>query len=153
MPQTINTNSPATTVIDRRRPPYRLRRCFCFFWPSNLLPKTPQKPHPETLGEGGSTAGKALPDLHLRSPPDRILSIVTAGVEPEVILCSLAFNWWFWWSLVCLLLGWLCSPEMVLLSSHTSPDEPCLLNDIDDLWRPVVGAAIVWGLLPCSTWL
>lgn len=134
-------------VYHRRRPPYCLRRlCFCFFCPSTLLTKTPQKPHPETLGEGGSTAGKTLPELHLRSPPERAWSIVTAGVEPDVvILCSLVFKWRFWGSSsFCLPSGWLSSPEMTLWSSHTSPDEPCLLNDIVDLWRPVAGAAIVW---------
>ena len=42
------------------------------------FPKTPQKPQVESLGEGGSMAGETLPVRHVRPPPDRLLSMITA---------------------------------------------------------------------------
>lgn len=102
------------------------------------FPKTPQKPHVESLGEGGSMAGETLPVRHVSPPPDRLRSMITAVGSVGL--------WELDWdpgssSLLIVCVGLLSDSERSR-SSHTSPDEPCLLNETEDLCRPAIGRSL-----------
>lgn len=83
------------------------------------FPNMPQRPQPETLGEGGSVVGEdTLMVLYARPvvPVDRLrwsvgsLSLDSTGLLPSWLNCS-----------------------CMNLSSQTKPEEPCLLKDVVDL--------------------
>lgn len=107
-----------------------LRLFDLLFLAASGLPKTPQKPHPETFGEGGSTLGDAAFVVRyiLPLPPSDRLRLIIPWDDPRLSL----FSW-----LLPLALIWFKSPDKYL-SSHTNPDDPCLLNDVVDLCKPSI---------------
>lgn len=84
------------------------------------FPKIPQKPQPETLGEGGSTAGETLMARYGLFPPlDLLLSICLPFPPPASAPSSLLFTW--------------IPSSASSRSSQTSPDDPDLLKVSPDL--------------------
>lgn len=108
------------------------------WWIITGFPNRPQKPQPASLGEGGSRVGGSTLTVDRYAtcplpPTDRLRSNIPSDPTLRDGLRSL--NSAFSLSSGFLIL--LKSPDRNL-SSHTKPDEPCLLKDVVDLCKPAI---------------